>query len=361
MMPAHSPERPKRNSIAGSFRAWLVIALSIASMATSTLAESIVLDPGGESIIETGSPVSSASLASPASIEGLAAEDRVWLLSVRHLDSDACHVRLPARPQVYRLDCRGCKTPSSIDEYFESLDPERPVAFYVHGNRYTAKDAVERGLFTFRNTRHQARPVDWVIWSWPSDRVGVLGYDVRTKAKRCDGQGLLLADVLREHVMRQVPTTLVGFSFGGRVITGAMHALAGGSLGGRRLPPPHYYGSGFDVGLIAPAIEQNWLTERGYHRLATQNINRATVLYNQRDAILKRYWLIERVRGQMALGYSGPTRFAARYDGTPLPVVSRDCSAIVGLEHDELDYYNSRCRAGSAIGQLIDETASRRN
>lgn len=32
--------------------------------------------------------------------------------------------------------------------------------------------------------------------------------------------------------------TLVGYSFGARVITGALHLLAGGQVAGRRLPQP---------------------------------------------------------------------------------------------------------------------------
>ena len=78
------------------------------------------------------------------------------------------------------------------------------------------------------------------------------------------------------------------------------------------------------------------------------------LLYNRRDAVLKRFWLLDRVRGRMALGYSGPTSFAPRFDGSELPVRSRDCSSTVGFHHVELDYYDSPCNAGREMAKLID-------
>jgi hypothetical protein len=209
----------------------------------------------------------------------------------------------------------------------------------------------------YRNVKQRRRddPVDWVIWSWPSEKQGILIYDARLKASRTDGQGLYLAWLLRRHAEAQVNTTLIGYSFGGRIITGALHAAAGGSLAGRKVGGPPVVGGPFDAGLVAPAVDSHWLTSHGYHRLATQNLQRLVLLYNRRDAVLKRYWLIDRVRGRMALGYSGPTAFAPRLDGSRLPVRSRDCSPSIGLQHDELDYYRKTCQAGLEMARLIDD------
>ncbi len=179
--------------------------------------------------------------------------------------------------------------------------------------------------------------------------------DARIKASRTDGQGLYLAWLLREHAKLQVNTSLIGYSFGGRIITGALHAAAGGALGGRQLPGEPVVGGPFDAGLVAPAVDSHWLTSHGYHRYATQNLQQLVLMYNRRDAVLKRYWLIDRVRGRMALGYSGPTSFANRFDGTKLPVFARDCSPSIGLQHDELDYYQKACHAGSEMAKLIDD------
>lgn len=287
--------------------------------------------------------------------------DRIFLLDLRRQPTGLCSVRLPAAPIVKTLDHCGRPSQSTFEHYTDSLRPDRPTIIYVHGNRYTADDAIEYGMYVYRRTRMRIKhDINWVIWSWPADRDGYLTHDVREKARRTDGQAFLLASVLKNHVANGSPTTLIGFSFGGRVITGSLHALAGGSLRGIVMPGEPTTGGQFAVGLIAPAIERNWLSNRGYHRLATKNMERVTVLYNRRDIALKRYWLIDQVRGQIALGYAGPTKFAPRDDGSKLPVRSRDCTAIVGLRHDEYDYYESRCQGGKEMARLIRETVASR-
>jgi hypothetical protein len=197
--------------------------------------------------------------------------------------------------------------------------------------------------------------VDWVIWNWPSEKSGLLVQDFRRKAMRTDGQGLYLSWLLQRHAESGVPTALIGYSFGARVITGALHALAGGRLGGRVLPGAPTTGMAFDAGLVAPAIEDDWMARRGKHGLATKNLDRLVLLYNRRDAVLKRYWLLDRVRGAMALGYTGPRSFAPRVDGSRLPVRARDCSPSVGTKHSELDYYGGNCRAGAEMAAMIND------
>jgi hypothetical protein len=163
--------------------------------------------------------------------------------------------------------------------------------------------------------------------------------------------------LLHPQIQAATPVTMIGYSFGARVITGALHTLAGGALRGRSLPQPPVIGGHVGVGLVAPAIESTWLGPGGYHGRAVKNIAQLVLLYNRRDAVLKRYWLIEKVRRETALGFSGPTCFARRADGSRLPVRSRDCSPSVRLRHAELDYYNQRCRAGSDLARLIDAIA----
>ncbi|WP_146454917.1 alpha/beta hydrolase [Rubripirellula tenax] len=285
------------------------------------------------------------------------AGDRLWVLSTRRLTSDVCRADLDSPSfDIDGLDACGNRWGSSLDEYLAKRADGRRTVIYVHGNRMEPCDAIERGLTVYQRVSQfrQNDPVDWLIFSWPSEQVGILARDVRIKADRADAEGLYLAWLLRKHAEYGTPTSLIGYSFGGRVVTGSLHALAGGSLGGRSLPGPPVTGLSFDAGLVAPAIASNWMNRNGYHSLATQNLEKLLLYYNQRDAVLKRYWLIDRVRGQAALGYSGPTSFAPRADGTKLPVKSRDCSPIVGLQHSEVDYYQAPCRAGRGMALMID-------
>jgi hypothetical protein len=294
---------------------------------------------------------------SPSSLQRDLTSDRYWLISTRHMTSTACRANLQnPNFHISRLNRCGQTTPSSLDEYIATFDPSRPRVIYVHGNRRSAPLAIQRGMDVAReleSNRCNHTPMDFVIWSWQSDRETFAITDARIKAERTDAQGLYLAWLLHRHVEAAQPTALIGFSFGGRIVTGSLHALAGGTIGRRRLSEPPVMAANLDVGLLAPAIQSDWLMPHGYHRLATQNMNRLVLLYNQRDAILKNYWLLTRIRGTRALGYTGPTRFAPRYDGSPLPVRSRDCSPTVGKAHSEEEYYKRSCFAGREMATLL--------
>jgi hypothetical protein len=285
--------------------------------------------------------------------------DRVWVISTRHLTNEVCFANLD-RPDFRVHELVGPQyeqlLSSSLDEFVTRPSEGRTTVYYVHGNRLTSSDAIARGLDVYRKIisfRCQPSPVDWVMFSWPSEKDGILTHDAREKADRTDAQGLYLAKLLRSQTEPELTAGLIGYSFGARIISGALHATAGGALAGRALPDEPLRGAAFNVGMIAPAIESNWMAQSGYHQLATQNMNRLILLYNQRDAVLKRYWRLNRIRGSMALGYSGPQQFASRFDGSSLPVRSRDCSPSVGIKHDELDYYNQSCSAGRELALFV--------
>ena len=282
--------------------------------------------------------------------------DRVFQVSTRSLCTEACQIN-PDDDSLRVEPLAGCQSGTmTLEEYRSVLSPDRPVVIYVHGNRMPIDELPSRAASVRQIIRRNrlSGPVDWLIFSWPSERLSPGVGDFRVKADRCDAQGLYLALLVRCHAELAIPTVMIGYSFGARVVTGSLHALAGGALGGRRLSTVPLVGANVRVGLVAPAIESNWLGGRGYHRMATKNIERMVLMYNRRDVVLKRYWLIERVRSETALGFSGPSCFAPRADGTRLPVRSIDCSPAVRLRHSELDYYKKNCNAGSEMARLIN-------
>jgi hypothetical protein len=285
--------------------------------------------------------------------------DRLWVVSTRSLTSDACRAPLDAPNLcIHQLNHCGASDRSDCNTLLQSLSSDRHVLIHVHGNRMNPDDAIERGLFVYKNTvaHANAAPIDFIVFSWPSEKTGILLKDGREKAERTDAEGLYLAWLLREFANRNVRVTLIGFSFGGRVATGAMHALAGGKLGGRVLPGEHVQGANISVGLIAPALEDDWLRKGSYHGMASVNMTQLSVLYNRRDAVLRRYWLLDAVRGSMALGYTGPKGIAPRFDGSSVPVMARDCSPSLGIRHDEQQYYSQDCRAGKQLAKLLESS-----
>ncbi|MCO8121493.1 hypothetical protein NHH03_07075 [Stieleria sp. TO1_6] len=348
---------PKSFRILVATVCWSLAALSFDSALADPFEAplSIIID---DTAATTGDPTLSQPFASVLeNADTVAVQDRVFLLSTRHLTSNACCATLEQPDyRMWQIEC-GRANPIDVMDYQASLSAARQVVIYVHGNRMPADDLMSRATIVRRriDCARNGGAIDWVVYSWPSAREYGLLRDFREKADRCDAQGLYLASFLRLHAQAAVPTVVIGYSFGARVATGALHALAGGPLSGRTLQGPPLVGANIRVGLVAPAIESNWLTAKGYHGQATQNMEQLLLLYNRRDIVLKQYWLIEKVRRETALGFSGPTRFAARMDGSPLPVLSRDCSPSVKLRHSELDYYKDPCSAGRDMARLIDE------
>ncbi len=293
----------------------------------------------------------------PASLSADLRGDRFWLINTRSMSSNTFNMNLnQPNFRIERLDRCGNRRPSSLDDYISSMDPTRPRIIYVHGHRREAPVAITQGMYIYQQVaRHRVdgQPFDWVIWSWPSEGQSILMSDVREKAMRTNAQGLYVAWLLREHHQHSQPTGLIGFSFGARVVSGALHALAGGSLGSRTIGEPAITGANIDVGFLAPALDNRWMAANGYHRLATQNLNRLLLLYNDRDFALKYFRLISQDPRSEALGHTGPRCFAPRHDGTPLQIRSLNCANTVGNHHSEKTYYEQSCYAGREMSSLL--------
>jgi len=282
--------------------------------------------------------------------------DRLWMISTRHLAKQVCNANLTSVDfRVSQLDRCGNRQSDQFDSFLSSVTPDRTVVIHVHGNRLSEAEANARGRFIYRQIKPRIAdmPIDFVIFSWPSEQRGLLIRDGREKAEITETESLYFATLVRELVTRNVPVAIIAYSFGCRVVSGGLHCLAGGAVSGRRLPTAPIVGANLSVGMVAPAVQADWLGRGNYHGLATQNISDLAILYNSRDAILKRYWLIECDSKMPALGYAGPRQIAPGIDGLPVPLVKCDCARFLGLAHNEQEYYTDFCNAGRTMAALI--------
>jgi len=243
---------------------------------------------------------------------------------------------------------------SAVDGLVQN-DPEIPVIFYVHGNRYTESDAIRHGTTIFRTAlrfRAPDRPLHWVIWSWPSEKSGIGVHDVRLKASRTDAQSLYLSWLLRL-LPKERRLGLIGYSFGGRILTGALHALAGGAVAQRRLPEGELLRDPARLLLIAPALDNDWLGNGRYHGRAGWLLERVNVLRNSVDPVLRRYGWIDLDRHPDAAGFAGLRLLPRSLDGAEVPVVQRDVANVVGRSHDELLYFQGCVPARQALTEMM--------
>jgi hypothetical protein len=235
---------------------------------------------------------------------------------------------------------------SDLDSYL-AVDASVPTIIFVHGNQITSGEAKSEGLAVYRKIILQgcdAPKIRFVIFSWPSAKVSGLLRDVRIKAARTGAVGCQLAWLV-DQMPPETPVSLVGFSFGARIITGGLHILGGGSLGSSlvlhdRVHPDR---APINVALMASALDSYWLAKGAHHGQAMTQVNRMLLINNCEDRAMRYYDMLTPGRGgPQALGLCGPTRIDSE---SSKKIFNRDVSRYVGANHDLMGYI---CAPGDA-------------
>lgn len=283
-------------------------------------------------------------------LAGAESPDRqVWLISTRAAPRSSAPD--PAHPRIRFWELRdNAWAPSEREAFHASDRPEVPTVFLIHGNRTRANEAVRIGSSFRRHLTRSRRngPFRLVIWSWPSEEVcGRVRADVQLKAHYSDIQAVYLAECLREMPAEQ-PATFVGYSFGARVITGALELIGGGQVCGYRLPEaPALREAPWQAVLIAAALDAHWLSPGARNGRAVGQLDRMLIIANPADRVMRLYPRMYRRRGPEALGYYGSGYRLAPADRGK--VRRLDVSCEVGREHGWWSYW----RSGSLRAALV--------
>src|SRR5205085_1775304 len=132
------------------------------------------------------------------------------------------------------VECQGW-TPVELSEFFASDRPGIPTVFFIHGNRISFCESQANGYRSYVSLSSQTpcdQPFRFVVWSWAADQIPGMIDDVRLKAARSDYEAYPLAWLIHR-IHPQVPCSLLGYSYGARIATGALHILGGGNICGR--------------------------------------------------------------------------------------------------------------------------------
>ena len=274
----------------------------------------------------------------PGSPPAPCGERDVWSVITRGLPEIG---RMPqhARPAVESLDARGCWRKTNLDGLLST--PGQPLLVFVHGNRYDHDSAREQGLLLASRTRvtsPSTANVRTVIFSWPSDKQGILLRDSRVKYERAVTEGHYLAWLLSQ-VEPDRPVAIVGYSYGALIALEALEDLVQAEAAGRsdvrswtnRSAPLHLV-------LVAAAVRQDAFAPRGPYREILPCIDRLTILSNSSDIALRFFEHVDRSLRTEALGNIGmPAAWIPR--GIEFSQV--DCAEIVGPSHRLKHYLNS--------------------
>ncbi len=228
--------------------------------------------------------------------------------------------------------------------FFGAVDGTAPVIVFIHGNRSDRCDAVNEGWSTYRQLLGQSgdRPFRFVIWSWPADHVrGGPRKDALIKADRSDTQSFYLAAWL-DRLPQETPVGLIGYSFGSRVICGAIHLSEGGTLVGMTLEPAarKEQRRPLRVMLIAAAVDSEWLLPGSRNEKAPQGIEQMMVTRNCCDPVLRLYPRMRRYDSSSALGFAGPAS-PKRLAETGLALETVPVESQVGRDHSWYTYLRS--------------------
>lgn len=263
----------------------------------------------------------------------------LWLISSR---AAGCSVDL-ADLDLYEFTPKLGWTARSLQDFHAEGSASVPTVFFVHGNRYTANDALQTGETLFDRLSSQSsadQPVRFVIWSWPSSEIdGGQVKDLRVKANRAEWQGVLLAKFVAA-MNPNVRVSLVGHSYGSRLISSSLHVLGGGVIAGRGLDEPLERNQPLRAVLLAAAMGSQWLLPGNRHGQAMNSVDGLLVMANSSDNVLRWYPRLFPGKGPEALGYTGimaPGRLGPHYK----KVQQVDVSPLIGKAHNLADYFHT--------------------
>jgi hypothetical protein len=240
---------------------------------------------------------------------GAADAEQVGLVSTRA--APVCDPRADSfqRLRYWELEEGTHWAPVDEQVFLGRGDPKIPTTIFIHGNRSDRNDAVRDGFAVLRvlASAGSDEPFRFVIWSWPADQVSKRPRpDLQVKAAYSDVQSYYLARCV-SRMDPEVSISMIGYSYGARVITGAMELLAGGTIAGLRLDePPEIRTGRMRAVLVAAAIDNDWLLPGRRNGEALDLLDKLLVTRNPCDPALKWYPCLYGRRGPNALGYTGP-------------------------------------------------------
>lgn len=287
-----------------------------------------------------------------------AAGNQVWLVSTRAAELHSADPELGLRYWRYEA---GAWRSASRDDLLFSAAPNMPTAIYLHGNRINSPQSCCDGWRIYRSFARQApgeRPFRFVIWSWPSTKIDGEVRDVRVKSLRSDSQAYYLAWLV-DQLPPDEQVGLIGYSYGARIVSGALHILGGGEVSGRGLPERvHPDRRPLGGVLLAGALDSDWLAPGQRHGQALTQVDRLLITSNASDPVVRWYpFLYGLGSDREALGYKGAAGLH-RWGEASAAVRELDVSGCVGAEHDWTRYMLQPALVAEMLPYALGEASS---
>lgn len=271
-----------------------------------------------------------------APVTSSATNDGYWLVNSWRSPQSFDDGNLLFCPEVRRADANSVLITSDMAELQASIIPGVPVCIVVHGS---FKDCPEihrdaRRSWHWLQAGACGAAFQMIYFSWPSDRpLSVLAsVDVAILGHRASRNGFYLARLIQA-LPAECPVCLLGHSHGTRVISAALHLLAGGTVEDHRYCSPERCVRRIRAVFLASAIDHDWLNPDQRFGRALLMVEGILNLRNSMDPALAIYPL-RRIGSSRALGCTGFTsRDRKEMQSLSCRAQDLDVTEVIGASH----------------------------
>lgn len=245
--------------------------------------------------------------------------------------------------QVTRYEDGSGLRKSSLQELTSSLHPSVPICIMVHGSLVDSPSVLPESQRTWKWLRQGAgdRPFHMIYFRWPSYRIlsPLVNIDFAVLGRRASRNGFYLAGLIQS-LSAESPVALLGHSHGTRVISSALHLMAGGSVENMACQQLHSRHPRIRAVFTASAIDHDWLNPGERFGRALYSAECLLNLKNSHDPALFIYPL-RRIASRRALGNTGFTAADRKALGSfNSKVRDIDVSDVIGCRHIWPAYVN---------------------
>ncbi|HYO24140.1 MAG TPA: hypothetical protein VEQ85_04250 [Lacipirellulaceae bacterium] len=359
-------ERPHLaiRGVGRSARRAMALAMLSAAIALPSRAGEVspleIVDAAREAPAAAAAAVDEAAGAPPAAggAPRIGGADEIFLVSTRGMGIRCDAALMPSALQCDERGPDGRWQRCSWSDLIARFERPLPTVIYVHGNRVASGADRAHGLEFYRwlhARRTDGAPLRYVIWSWPSAQIPGRLKDYEVKAARCRPCAWQLAWAV-DQMPPETPLAIVGYSYGARLTSGALHLLGGGRMGDLQLAErAHPQRSAIRVALVAAAMDAHWLRPGGVHGEALGQVESLVLVSNQLDPAMRFYPLSPVGHRVPALGYSGPVSRESLGELAER-IQTVDMTAAVGRRHALSEYMASGLLA-RALDPVVDLAA----
>ncbi|MDR0392241.1 MAG: alpha/beta hydrolase [Planctomycetaceae bacterium] len=236
--------------------------------------------------------------------------------------------------EIDQLDKNSRWKTSTLDAFIQTHDSDKPLVIVTHGYKMTYKEAKQFGINFSRLTR-KFGDHRFLFWSWDADKemCGIKS-DAINAGKKADSEAKHLVNFLRR-LKSGSKVSLVGFSYGARLISVALHEFGADRFKSDNSQVPNDNLSStikINVIFLAAAVDRDQFGQNKKYGNMLSVVDKLLININVSDPALYFYPLLSGVGSPKAVGRRG-----INVSGIPKNLVTKiksiDVRPEIGVDH----------------------------